>query len=106
VTHLEGDHRADVQRDALLGHAGLGDLGLLHGKREIARLAETWHDERAVSGDSPEGSLPQSVTASGDQHGLVRRGNAVAQHNVTLLSDGLDWNRGSRVPRRGDRPTP
>ena len=40
VADLERDHRAHVQRDALLGHALLGDLGLLHGQREITDLAE------------------------------------------------------------------
>ena len=34
VADLERDHRPDVQRDALLGHAGLGDLGLAHGQRQ------------------------------------------------------------------------
>jgi hypothetical protein len=54
VAHLEGDHGPALERDALLGHALFGHLGLLHGQGQGAHPAAHRHHERAVTGDYPE----------------------------------------------------
>ena len=54
VADLEDHHALEPERDALVGDAGLRDLRLLHGEREVPGLAEAGHDERAVAGDHPE----------------------------------------------------
>ena len=71
---------AHVQRDALLGHALLGDLGLLHGQGEVADLAEYGRDEGAVADHHPERRAFRAAPSSGNQHGLVRGRNTVAEH--------------------------
>ena len=43
------------ERDPLLGHALLGDLGLAHRQRQEAGLAEERQHEGAMTGDHPEG---------------------------------------------------
>src|SRR6266581_8007221 len=47
VADLERDDRADVERDALPCHTGLAYLGLAHGQRQEAGLAEEGDNERA-----------------------------------------------------------
>ena len=54
VADLEGDHRPDVEGNALLGHALFGDLGLAHGQCQKSALAEERDDEGAVT-RSPRG---------------------------------------------------
>ena len=55
VADLERDDRADVQRDALPGDTGLGDLGLAHRQRQEADLAEE-RAARTRRGRSPPGT--------------------------------------------------
>jgi hypothetical protein len=84
VADLERDDGADVERDALLGDAGLGDLGLPHGKRQIANLAEHRRDEGAVPGDDPERRILHPVTTARDEHRLIGGGNSVSEHVFSL----------------------
>jgi hypothetical protein len=54
VADLEGDHRPDIQRDALLGDALFSDLALAHGQRQESGLAEEGEDEGAMTCDHAE----------------------------------------------------
>ncbi len=83
VADLERDDRAHVQRDSLLGHAGLRDLRLAHGQRQVANLAEERGHEGAVAGDDPEGCARPTRLAPGDQHCLIGRWHVVTEHLVS-----------------------
>src|SRR5215469_8902030 len=80
VAYLERDDRANVQRDALLGDAGLGDLGLAHGQREEVGPPDEGEYEGAVAGHDPERRAAHAVPATRNQHGLVWPRNTVAEH--------------------------
>src|SRR6185437_10685626 len=76
----EGDHRTDVQRDALLGHAGLRYLGFLHGQGEVPDFAEHGRDEGAVADHYPERRPLRAAPSPGNQHGLVGCRYTVTEH--------------------------
>ena len=58
----------------------LGDLGLPQGQGEIADLAEHGRDEGAVADHHLERRTLRAAPSSGNQHGLVRGRNTVAEH--------------------------
>ncbi|BBX55526.1 hypothetical protein MSHO_08710 [Mycobacterium shottsii] len=79
VADLEGDDRPDVERDALLRHAFLGDLGFTHRQREEADLTEERNDEGPVAGYHAKRRVAFDP-APGYQHCLIRIGNLVTEH--------------------------
>ena len=72
-----------------MGDAGLGDLGLPHGERQVADLAEKGGNEGAVPGDDPERRVLHAARTAGDEHRLIGGGNSVTEHGFTLLSEEL-----------------
>ena len=67
---LEGDHGLHLHGDSLLGHALLGDLGLLHREGQVADPGSEGEDEGAVAGDDPKRQTGFCL-APADQHRLV-----------------------------------
>ncbi len=86
VADLERDDRTDIHRNALSGDAGFCDLGLTHGQRQEAGLAEGGENEGAVAGDDPEWCRVSAMSAAGDQHGLIGLGHAVTEHRSSPKS--------------------
>ena len=82
VAHLEGDHRATQQGDALFGHALFGDLGLLHGEGERGDFVADRQYEGAMAGDNLEGQTVFGVPGATDEHGLVGRRNMPTEHDI------------------------
>src|SRR5262249_252138 len=68
VADLERGDRADVEPDSLVGDAVLGDLGLLQGERQDARLLLDRDDEAAMTSDDAElGPFPVPFRAGNEQ---------------------------------------
>src|SRR5215469_3851610 len=80
VAYLERDDRPDVQRDALLGDALLGDLCLAHGQCQVPGLAEEGGNESAVSDDDLERRPTPARPATRYQHRLVWRRYPITEH--------------------------
>lgn len=83
VTDLEDGDGPNVEADALLRHAVLGDLRLAQRQGEHARLLFHREHETAVTGDDPELGVQRLSFGTGYEHRLVGGGNVPEEHRKT-----------------------
>jgi hypothetical protein len=77
---LERDDCTHVERDTLLRHTRLSDLGLAHRQGQETNLAEDRQDPRSVAGDNAEWRSGGSPLPTGNEHRLIWCGDSVAEH--------------------------
>ena len=80
VADLERGDRSDVEPDALIGNALLGDFRLAQRQRQHSRPLLHRHDEAAVAGDNAELRSIRAPLGAGNEQCLVGRRYMPEQH--------------------------
>src|ERR1700678_259021 len=95
IADLERDDGPYVQRDALLSHALLGNLGLAHGERQKVRLPHERENEGTVAGHYPERCTVHTELSARNQHGLIRPWYSITEHLLSSPPGVIGGYRGS-----------
>ena len=86
VSDLEGDHGLNLEGDALLGDAPLGDLSLLHRQRQVRDVADDRRHEGLLPDHHAERRSVVSPLRTADDHRLIGIRHLDSEHPPLPLS--------------------